>query len=131
MSEHNKGTVFVVDDDPPVRRALARMLTYAGFKVHAFASAGEFLAYTGREHPACLVLDVRMPGRDGFELLEALQADGRELPVIFITGHGDIPMAVRATRAGAVDFLSKPFDEAILLDAVVAALAKARKRDAG
>jgi two-component system, LuxR family, response regulator FixJ len=124
-----QGTVFVVDDDPPVRRALSRVLTYAGFNVMSFASATEFLAHTGREHPACLVLDVRMPGRDGFELLATLQAHGRDLPVIIITGHGDIPMAARASKAGAVNFLTKPFDEDVLLDAVNQALLKSRPRD--
>jgi FixJ family two-component response regulator len=126
-----RATVFVVDDDPPVRRALSRMLTYAGFNVVAFASATEFLAHDGFEHPACMVLDVRMPGPDGFELLATLQANGRNLPVIFITGHGDIPMAARASRAGAVNFLTKPIDEHVLLDAVNQALLKSRRRDAG
>jgi FixJ family two-component response regulator len=126
-----KGHVLVVDDDPPVRRALARMLKVAGYKVVTFASAGELLAHPGREHPACLVLDVRMPDRDGFELLEQLQADGWNLPVIFITGHGDLPMATRARKAGAADFLAKPLDERVLLDAVERALARPPLRDAG
>jgi FixJ family two-component response regulator len=126
-----RGHVYVVDDDPPVRRALSRMLKVAGYKVVTFASASEFLAHAGRDHPACLVLDVRMPGRDGFELLELLQADGRVLPVIFITGHGDLPMAARARKAGAADFLAKPLDERVLLDAVERALARPPLRDAG
>jgi FixJ family two-component response regulator len=123
------GTVFVVDDDLSVRRALSRMLTYAGFNVMSFGSATEFLAHTGTEHPACLVLDVRMPGRDGFDLLATLQARGGDLPVIFITGHGDIPMAARASKAGAVNFLNKPLDEDVLVDAVNQALLKSRRRD--
>ncbi len=126
-----KGHVYVVDDDPPVRRALSRMLKVAGYKVVTFASASEFLAHPGREHLACLVLDVRMPGRDGFELLELLQTDGWNLPVIFITGHGDLPMAARARKAGAADFLAKPVDERVLLDAVERALARPPLRDAG
>jgi FixJ family two-component response regulator len=126
-----KGHVYVVDDDSAVRRALARMLKYAGYKVVTFASAEEFLAHAGREQPACLVLDVRMSNLDGFELLELLQADARNLPVIFITGHGDVRMAKRARKAGAADFLAKPIDEHILLDAVERALGPARLRDAG
>jgi FixJ family two-component response regulator len=125
-----RGHVYVVDDDLPVRRAVARVLKVAGYKVVTFASAREFLAHDGLEHLACLILDVRMPEQDGFELLEALHADGRQVPVIFITGHGDVPMAVRAMQAGAVDFLAKPLDEQVLLEAVDRAMSRARLRDA-
>jgi FixJ family two-component response regulator len=125
-----KGYVYIVDDDLPVRRAVARVLRVAGYKVATFSSAREFLAHGDLDHPTCLVLDVRMPHQDGFELLEALHADKRNIPIIFITGHGDIPMAVRAMQAGAVDFLTKPLDEQVLLDAVERAMSRARLGDA-
>jgi FixJ family two-component response regulator len=118
-------TVFVVDDDLSVRRGLERLLRLAGYRVETFTSAREFLARVAPDGPSCLVLDVRMPEQNGFDLHEALAARGRPLPVIFITGHGDIPMAVRAMKAGAVDFLTKPFDVEALFHAVRQALARA------
>jgi FixJ family two-component response regulator len=120
--------VFVVDDDPSVRRGLDRLLRAAGMRVESFASAREFLDRPEHDGPRCLVLDVRMPGQSGLELHERLVATGRDIPVIFITGHADVPMAVRAMKAGAVDFLSKPFDDAELLGAAGQALERDRKR---
>jgi FixJ family two-component response regulator len=127
----DRPTVFVVDDDPSVRRGLERLLRSAGHRVETFGSAREFLERGDAEAGGCLVLDVRMPGQSGLELYEVLAAAGYSLPVIFITGHGDIPMAVRAIKAGAVDFLPKPFDDDALLEAVRQALARGRPSDAG
>lgn len=123
MSEP-EATVFVVDDDLSVRRGLERLLRSCGYRVATFASAREFLAGGRAEGPSCLVLDVRMPGQGGLDLHEMLMADDYQVPVVFITGHADIPMAVRAMKAGAVDFLAKPFDDHELLDAVRQAIAR-------
>jgi FixJ family two-component response regulator len=110
--------VCVVDDDMSVRRGLERLLRSAGYLVTTFGSAREFLDRRDPASPRCLVLDIRMPGQNGLDLQQALVASGQEIPVVFITGNGDIPMAVRAMKAGAVDFLAKPFDDKELLDAV-------------
>ena len=115
-------TVFVVDDDLSMREALSSLLRSVGLAVETFASAREFLIYSRPDCAACLVLDVRMPGLSGLDLQQELGKAGVELPVIFITGHGDIPMAVRAMKAGAVEFLSKPFRDEDLLDAIRYAL---------
>jgi FixJ family two-component response regulator len=120
--------VFVVDDDPSVRRALARLIGSAGFSVQAFACACEFLACdlsSGR--PACLVLDVRLPDFSGLELQQRLNRAGAALPIVFITGHGDIPMTVTAMKAGAADFLEKPVSDEDLLRAIDVALARSRE----
>jgi FixJ family two-component response regulator len=114
--------VIVVDDDASVRRGLERLLRAAGYRVETFGSVDEFLARASLEPPCCLVLDVRMPGRGGLELYRTLTERGDFVPAIFITGHGDIPTVVRAMKAGAVDFLTKPFDDQELLDAVDQAL---------
>ena len=120
------GTVFLVDDDPSVRRALTRLIKAAGHRVEAFASAREFLDRNpDADSPACLVLDVRMPGLTGLDLQRELQGSNGALPIVFITGHGDIPMSVKAMKAGAVDFLSKPVHDADLLRAIKQALARA------
>jgi FixJ family two-component response regulator len=103
--------VYVVDDDEAVRDSLRWLLEANGFKVKAFASAEDFLVGAATEAPGCLVLDVRMPGMSGFELHDELTRRGIELPLIFITGHGDVPMAVSAMKKGAVDFLEKPFND--------------------
>jgi FixJ family two-component response regulator len=124
-------TVFVVDDDPSVRRGLERLLRSAGYRAETFASAREFLQRGDPNAGGCLVLDVRMPGQSGLELYDVLATAGHSIPVIFITGHGDIPMAVRAIKAGAVDFLPKPFDDEALLEAVRQALARGPSSDAG
>jgi len=118
------GIVFIVDDDASVRRGVERLLRAAGYQVEAFASAAEFLRRREHDGPCCLVLDIRMPGMTGLELRDALLAAGRDLPIIFVTGHGDIPMAVQAMKAGAIDFLTKPFDQQVLLEGVGQALAK-------
>jgi len=116
--------VFVVDDDASVRRALARLLQADGLNVATFASAQAFLHHGRPDAPACLVLDVRMPELDGLGLQRSLNEANSALPIVFITGHGDIPMSVRAMKAGAVDFLPKPFDDQELLSAVRQAIAK-------
>jgi FixJ family two-component response regulator len=124
--------VFVVDDDVSVRRAVGRCLKAAGLRVEEFASAEEFLSHPLPDAPACAVLDVSLPGLDGLELQLALAKKDLSPPVVFITGYGDIPMTVRAMKAGAVDFLPKPFRYADLLDAVTGALDRhARARQAG
>jgi len=118
------GLVYIVDDDPSLRTALGRLLRASGHRVEAFATAGEFLASPRGDGPACLVLDVQMPGPSGLDLQEALAARGGELPIIFLTGHGDVPMTARAMKAGAVDFLTKPVQRRELLDAIRRALAR-------
>ena len=116
--------VFVVDDDPSVRKALGRLLRAAGFRAEAFATADEFLRRPAPEAPACVILDVQLPGPSGLDLQRALAERDADLPVVFITGHGDIPMSVRAMKAGAADFLPKPVDEEQLLAAVREAVAR-------
>jgi two-component system response regulator FixJ len=118
--------IFIVDDDAAVRRALDRLLRVAGYRVRAFPSAQDVLAELPNSNPACLIIDVRMPDRNGLELFETLRSMREAIPVIFITGHGDIAMAVRAMKAGAADFLAKPFDDKALLDAVAQATAKVK-----
>ena len=110
--------VFIVDDDDSVRKALKRLVCSVGMKVETFASAQEFLSRERYDGPCCLVLDIRMPGLSGLDLQQELTKTNRILPIIFITGHGSIPMTVRAMKAGAVDFLEKPFDDQALLDLV-------------
>ena len=120
------GFVFVVDDDATMRRSLDNLLRSVGLTVEVFASAQEFLR---REPPAgasCLVLDVRLPGPSGLELQKRMAESGLDIPIIFITGHGDVPMSVRAMKAGALEFLTKPFRDQDLLDAVQLALAQDR-----
>ncbi|MBL0089866.1 MAG: response regulator transcription factor [Ideonella sp.] len=114
--------VFVVDDDLSVREALSSLIRSVGLSVETFASAKEFLQFQRPDVPACLVLDVRMPGLSGLELQRELAQAGQRVPIIFITGHGDIPMTVRAMKAGAVDFLPKPFRDQDLLDAIAHSL---------
>lgn len=108
-------TVFIVDDDLAVLKALARQLTAAGYRVATFPSAQEFLNGYAQEHAGCLLLDVAMPGLDGLELQRRLTETGRNLPIVFITGHGDVRMTVQAMKNGAVDFLTKPILEAELI----------------
>ena len=119
-------TVFVIDDDPGVRKSLSDLISSIGLKARTFASAREFLQEKRPESPACLVLDVRLPGLGGLDLQHELAKTETSLPIIFITGHGDVPMTVRAMRGGAVDFLTKPFRDQDLLDAVQQALEKDR-----
>ncbi len=117
-------TVFVVDDDNSVRQALSSLIRSVGLAVKPFSSAREFLQAPVHDAPACLVLDVRLPGLGGLELQRELTETHNDIPIIFITGHGDIPMSVRAMKAGAVEFLPKPFRDQDLLDAIHQALAR-------
>ncbi len=114
--------VFVVDDDVSMREALSSLIRSAGLNVLTFASSREFLQHRPPDAPACLVLDVRLPGMGGLELQRELVAVNNPIPIIFITGHGDIPMSVRAMKAGAVEFLPKPFRDQDLLDAILQAI---------
>ena len=110
--------IYVVDDDLSVREAVGRLIRSAGLDVKTFATAQEILANLGKEMPSCLVLDIRLPDLDGFELQDELARKDMPVPIIFLTGHGDIPMSVRAIKAGAVDFLTKPFNDEYLLEAI-------------
>jgi len=126
-------TVFVVDDDASVREALGSLIRSAGMKVETFASAQEFLARPPVDAPGCLVLDVRLPGLSGLDLQSRMAEINLELPIVFITGHGDIPTTVRAMKAGAQEFLTKPFRDQDLLEAVAQAIERhrvARRRQA-
>jgi FixJ family two-component response regulator len=118
----NPGTVIVVDDDLSVREALASLARSIGLHVKLFPSAHEFLQSQRPESPSCVVLDVRLPGLSGLDLQRQLLEAGLNIPIVFITGHGDIPMSVRAMKAGAVEFLTKPFRDQDLIDAVQSAL---------
>jgi FixJ family two-component response regulator len=118
--------VFVVDDDQSVREALSSLIRSIGLDVETYASAHEYLRRPQQQSPACLVLDVRMPGLSGLDLQRELARQGREIPIIFVTAHGDIPMTVKAMKAGAAEFLSKPFRDQDLLDAICQALARDR-----
>jgi RNA polymerase sigma factor (sigma-70 family) len=120
--------VFVIDDDPSMRLALEDLVSTVGLEVRAFAAPQEFLQSKRPDAPGCLVLDVRLPGMSGLTFHKELANEGVALPVIFITGHGDIPMSVRAMKAGAVEFLTKPFHDQDLLDAIHAAIERDRKR---
>jgi len=119
--------VIVVDDDTSVREALEGLLRSVGQDCQAFASVAEFLAHPLPDRPSCLVLDVRMPGQSGLDLQDALVRADSDLPIIFITGHADVPMTVRAMKAGAVEFLAKPFRDQDLLDAIQHALQVSRE----
>jgi RNA polymerase sigma factor (sigma-70 family) len=118
--------VFVVDDDAPMRKSLQNLIGSVGLRVEAFASAPEFLRSKLIDVPGCLVLDVRLPGLSGLDLQKRMVEAGIEIPIIFITGHGDIPMTVQAMKAGAVEFLTKPFRDQDLLDAIQQALERDR-----
>jgi FixJ family two-component response regulator len=118
--------VFVVDDDPSVRTSTERLVRSAGFKVKTFGSAKEFLESFRPEGPACLVLDVRLPGQSGLDLQRELTGSGVQIPIIFMTGHGDIPMSVRAMKAGAIEFLTKPYRKNDLLEAIRASIERDR-----
>lgn len=116
--------VYVVDDDISVREALSSLIRSAGLRVETFSSAREFLGLSPSEAPSCLVLDVRLPDQNGLALQRELAAVDNQIPIIFITGHGDIPMTVRAMKAGAMEFLTKPFENQELLDAIREAITK-------
>jgi len=113
-----RGLVVVVDDDASVRRGLERLLRSAGYAVETFASARAFLDRGEYERADCLVFDVRMPGQTGLDLQRVLVDAGYDLPILFVTGHGDLPMAEQALKEGAVDFIAKPFDDDVFLEAV-------------
>jgi RNA polymerase sigma factor (sigma-70 family) len=127
MSEP-ESIVFVIDDDPSVRRAIERLIGCVGLQVEGFGSAQEFLAGNRPNVPSCLVLDMRLPGISGLNLQRQLAKANIHIPIIFITAHGDIPMTVRAMKAGAVEFLTKPFRDQDLLDAIQLALERDRGR---
>jgi FixJ family two-component response regulator len=119
--------VFVIDDDDSVRRGLERLLRSVGLEVEAFASSREFIAFALPDRPACVVLDLRLPGASGLEVQETLSRAGREIPIIFISGYADVASSVRALKAGAIDFLQKPFSDQALLDIVHEALSRSRE----
>ena len=127
MSEE-RAVVFVIDDDASMRRSLDTLLRSVGLDVHLFSSAQEFMRAERPDVPGCLVLDVRLPGMSGLAFQQELVKTGVALPIIFLTGHGDVPMTARAMKAGAAEFLTKPFDEQVLLDAIHAAIERDRVR---
>jgi len=127
MSDAN-ATVLVIDDDPDVRASVGRLLRSLGINVQLFASIADFLGSNPPDGPTCLVLDVRLPGQSGLDLQRELARAKRELPIIFITGHGDIPMSVQAMKGGAIEFLTKPFRDQDLLDAIQLGLSRDRSR---
>jgi len=126
--ETHSSCVYVVDDDPSVREALSSLFRSVGLQVEMFGAATEFLQKKIPDIPSCLVLDIRLPGVSGLDFQTQLAKSGIRMPVIFMTGHGDIPMSVKAMKAGAVDFLTKPFRDQDMLDAVFAALETDRKQ---
>lgn len=128
MTDTAMPVVFIVDDDLGVRQMIARMVRSVQLTPRTFDSVHEFLDQFDPAQPGCLVLDVRMPGESGLELQERLARMGVRIPIVFITGHGDIPMSVRAMKAGAVDFIEKPFHDQVLLDAIHTALARDREQ---
>jgi FixJ family two-component response regulator len=127
MADANS-TVLVVDDDSTLRESVGRLLRSLGLEAQLFASIADFLNSDPPDGPACLVLDVRLPGKSGLDLQRELAAADRELPIIFITGHGDIPMTVQAMKGGAIEFMTKPFRDQDLLDAIQLGLSRDRDR---
>jgi FixJ family two-component response regulator len=123
-----KPSVLIIDDDPEFRDSVASLLRSVGLDTRQFASVSEFLKADPSDGPSCLVLDIRMPGRSGLELQRDLAAVNRQVPIIFITAHADVPMTVQAMKGGAIEFLTKPFRDQDLLDAVEAGLARDRAR---
>lgn len=122
------GTIHVIDDDASLRAALSSLFRSVGFETRLYGDAAAFLAAPKSERPGCLVLDVRLPGLNGLDFQEQLSKAGRHMPVVLMTGHGDVPMSVRGMKAGAVDFLTKPFRDQDMLDAVANAVARDRLR---
>src|SRR5258708_2632350 len=127
MADANS-TILVVDDDPTLRESVGRLLRSLGLEAQLFGSIADFLSSDPPDGPTCLVLDVRLPGQSGLDLQRELAAANRELPIIFITGHGDIPMSVQAMKGGAIEFLTKPFRDQELLDAIQLGLSRDRAR---
>jgi FixJ family two-component response regulator len=128
MNPPNISTVFVVDDDPSVRASIQGLLKSAGLRSQSFGTAEEFLRNKRPEGPSCLVLDVNLPGVNGLDFQRQLADAGIQIPIIFVTGHGDIPMTVKAMKSGAVEFLTKPFEDQDLLNAIQQALDRDRLR---
>jgi FixJ family two-component response regulator len=126
LSSLTSPIVLVVDDDISVRESLEALIRLEGLEVRTFSSAQEFLAHPRTSVPSCMILDVSLPGLNGLELQKRVSSDQREMPIIFVTGHGDIPMSVQAMKAGAVEFLTKPFADHVLLDAIRNALDRSR-----
>src|SRR5215475_13226828 len=121
-------TVLVIDDDPDVRASVGRLLRSLGISVQLFASISDFLKFDLPDCATCLVLDIRLPGQSGLDLQRELADANREIPIIFVTGHGDIPMSVQAMKRGAIEFLTKPFRDQDLLDAIQLGLSRDRAR---
>jgi FixJ family two-component response regulator len=121
-------TVLVIDDDPDLRASIGRLLRSVGINFHGFASISDFLNSDEPDGPTCLVLDIRLPGQSGLDLQKELSRAKREIPIIFITGHGDIPMSVQAMKEGAIEFLTKPFRDQDLLDAIQLGISRDRVR---
>ena len=126
-SREQDAIIAIVDDDRSVRRGLERLIRSAGWKAETFASAQEFLARPGAEAPSCLVLDLQLPGLSGLDLQKRMAEVGLEIPIVFLTGHGDIPASVQAMKAGAIEFLTKPVDEQDLLNAIQEAVERDRR----
>jgi len=126
-SQERNAVIAIVDDDLSVRRSLQRLIRSAGWNAESFASAQEFLARPGPGTPSCLVLDLRLPGLSGLDLQKRMAEIGLEIPIVFLTGHGNIPASVQAMKAGAVEFLTKPFDEEDLFQAIQEAIERDRR----
>ncbi|MDQ8193925.1 response regulator [Coraliomargarita sp. SDUM461004] len=124
VKENSRGTVFIVDDDEFFRRSISRLLKLASFEVYDFASAGDFLVKFSSHSSGCILLDIRMPGPDGLELFEHLQREGGGVPVVFLTGHAQVPVVVDTIKRGAFDFLTKPVEKDQLIKVVEAAIQK-------
>ena len=127
-ASQDRGVVYVVDDDVPLRNTLKNLFRSVGLQAEALGSAKEFLELKRPDVPSCLVLDVRLPGVSGLDFQAELERAGLHIPIVFMTGHGDIPMSVRAMKAGAVEFLTKPFRDQELIDAVQIALERSREQ---
>src|SRR5271157_5880916 len=127
QSRESDAVIAIVDDDPSVREGLSSLIRSAGLQVEIFASAQEFLARSGAEAPSCLVLDLQLPGLSGLDLQKRMAEVGLEIPIVFLTGHGNIPASVQAMKAGAVEFLTKPVDEQDLLQAIQEAVERDRR----
>jgi FixJ family two-component response regulator len=125
-SREANALIVIVDDDPSVRRGLQRLIRSMGWETETFASAQEFLARSGADIPSCVVLDLQLPGLSGLDLQKKMAETGLEIPIVFLTGHGDIPASVRAMKAGAIEFLTKPVDERELLEALREAVERDR-----
>ena len=126
-SRESGAIIAIVDDDPSAREGLSSLIRSAGWRAEAFASAQEFQAHPGAEVPSCLILDLQLPGLSGLDLQKRMAEAGLDIPIVFLTGHGNIPASVKAMKAGAVEFLTKPFDEQELLQAIEEAIERDRR----